>query len=236
MESKKAVIMVCGNPATGKTISSQKIYDTLSEKSKVSLLTTLSIRNSLKLMDLDSKESRDKIYEEIAKQLDKELSNGRSIVILDGNFNKKNRREGVYSVIDKHNTDFYAVLCKVNSMKEIEKRIGQRKENPHNIQNKADDIKLYEMIDKETEPIEKDNINGKKVNIPSCKVRMGDVISVDAKGMAIPEVKKSLDAKDFKIASWLTRKAAVGKISGEPKREDITEAVSEQDIVEFYSR
>ncbi|KKR69825.1 MAG: 30S ribosomal protein S4 [Candidatus Woesebacteria bacterium GW2011_GWA2_40_7b] len=79
-------------------------------------------------------------------------------------------------------------------------------------------------------------INGKKVNIPSCKVRMGDVISVDAKGMAIPEVKKSLDAKDFKIASWLTRKAAVGKISGEPKREDITEAVSEQDIVEFYSR
>lgn len=79
-------------------------------------------------------------------------------------------------------------------------------------------------------------VNGKKVNIPSCKVCIGDVISVDAKGVAIPEIKKSLEAKDFKIASWLERKATVGKVSGEPKREDITEAMSEQDIVEFYSR
>jgi small subunit ribosomal protein S4 len=79
-------------------------------------------------------------------------------------------------------------------------------------------------------------VNGKKVNIPSYEIRIGDVISIDATGMAIPEVKRSLEAKDFKIASWLNRKAAVGKVSGEPKREDITEAMSEQDIVEFYSR
>ena len=56
------------------------------------------------------------------------------------------------------------------------------------------------------------------------------------KALAIPEVKKSLEIKDFKLPSWLERKAAVGKVSGEPKREDITEPVSEQDIVEFYSR
>jgi small subunit ribosomal protein S4 len=80
------------------------------------------------------------------------------------------------------------------------------------------------------------SVNGKKVNIPSYKVVVGDIVSVDAKGLAIPEIKRSLEAKDFKIASWLERKAAVGKVSGEPKREDITEAVSEQDIVEFYSR
>jgi small subunit ribosomal protein S4 len=79
-------------------------------------------------------------------------------------------------------------------------------------------------------------VNGKKVNIPSYEVRVGDTVSIDATGLAIPEVKRSLEAKDFKLASWLERRAAVGKVSGEPKREDITEAISEQDIVEFYSR
>lgn len=79
-------------------------------------------------------------------------------------------------------------------------------------------------------------VNGKKVNIPSYKVRVGDTVSIDGTGLAIPEVKRSLETKDFKLASWLERKAAVGKVSGEPKREDITEAISEQDIVEFYSR
>ncbi len=177
MENKKAVIMVCGNPATGKTISSQKIYETLSEKEKTSLLTTLSIRDSLKLMDLDSKESRDRVYEEIAKQVDKEFSNGKSIVILDGNFNKRQRREGVYNIVNKHDADFYAVLCKVNNMREIENRIEQRKKNPHNIQNKANDIKLYEKIDKEVEPIEKDNIKGKLVNVITFDTENNNIMS-----------------------------------------------------------
>lgn len=79
-------------------------------------------------------------------------------------------------------------------------------------------------------------VNGKKVNIPSYEVREGETITVDTKGLAIPEVKKSLEIKDFKFPSWLERKAAVGRVKGLPKREDIVEPVSEQDIVEFYSR
>jgi small subunit ribosomal protein S4 len=79
-------------------------------------------------------------------------------------------------------------------------------------------------------------VNGKKINIPSYKVIVGDTVSIDAKAIAIPEVKKAFDQEDFKLPGWLERKAAVGKVSKEPKREDITEAVNEQDIVEFYSR
>ncbi|KKR90538.1 MAG: hypothetical protein UU39_C0012G0020, partial [Candidatus Woesebacteria bacterium GW2011_GWD1_41_12] len=45
-----------------------------------------------------------------------------------------------------------------------------------------------------------------------------------------------LELKDVKIPSWLERKALVGKVSSLPKREDIVEPISEQDIVEFYSR
>ena len=79
-------------------------------------------------------------------------------------------------------------------------------------------------------------VNGKKVNIPSYQVAVGDVVTMDAKGFAIPEVKKAFDQADFKAPAWLDRKAAAGKMVRIPGREDVTEAVSEQDIVEFYSR
>lgn len=79
-------------------------------------------------------------------------------------------------------------------------------------------------------------VNGKKVNIPSYVVVIGDTVSLDAKGLEIPEVKKTLEQKDFKIPAWLEKKAAVGKVLKKPQREDITEPINEQDIVEFYSR
>ncbi len=79
-------------------------------------------------------------------------------------------------------------------------------------------------------------VNSKKVNIPSFEVSKGDTIALDAKALGVPEVKKSLEAKDYQLPSWLEKKAAVGRVLGGPKREDITEPVSEQDIVEFYSR
>lgn len=79
-------------------------------------------------------------------------------------------------------------------------------------------------------------VNGKKLNIPSYEVKIGDVISLDSKALATPEVKKALDQKDFKVVGWLEKKAGAGKVKALPKREDIVEAVNEQDIVEFYSR
>jgi len=79
-------------------------------------------------------------------------------------------------------------------------------------------------------------VNGKKLNIPSYQVSVGDTVSLDGKALAIAEVKKTLDSKDHVVPEWITRKAAVGKIAKLPKREDIVESISEQDIVEFYSR
>ncbi|MBI2103434.1 30S ribosomal protein S4 [Candidatus Woesebacteria bacterium] len=79
-------------------------------------------------------------------------------------------------------------------------------------------------------------VNGRRVNIPSYTIRKGDTISLDIKAASIPAVKKLLEEKELKIPSWLERRAIVGKISREPKRDDITEAISESDIVEYYSR
>ncbi|MGI5826656.1 MAG: 30S ribosomal protein S4 [Patescibacteria group bacterium] len=79
-------------------------------------------------------------------------------------------------------------------------------------------------------------VDGKMVNIPSYRVKPGQVISLDEKALTIPEVKKLLEKKEESIPEWLEKKAAVGKFSRPPKREEIGTNVSEQMIVEFYSR
>lgn len=79
-------------------------------------------------------------------------------------------------------------------------------------------------------------VNGKVVNIPSFEVKEGDTVSLSSKAIQIPAVKTILGKKDIKIPTWLKRKAVVGKVIGDVKREDVTEPITEQDIVEFYSR
>lgn len=79
-------------------------------------------------------------------------------------------------------------------------------------------------------------VNGKKLNIPSYKVCVGDVISLSQTATNIPYVKSLLADKDKTPAPWLNKKAILGKVTRLPLRSDITEAINEQLIVEFYSR
>lgn len=79
-------------------------------------------------------------------------------------------------------------------------------------------------------------VDGKTVNIPSYQVRVGQSVGLSAKALNIPVIKKLLENTDRKLPSWLKKKATVGKMESMPKREDINEPISEQDIVEFYSR
>ena len=80
------------------------------------------------------------------------------------------------------------------------------------------------------------SVNGVKVNIPSYQVRIGDTILLSSKAQKIPYVKKLLENDDIKLPSWLKKKGAAGNVASQPAREDITEPISEQDIVEYYSR
>jgi small subunit ribosomal protein S4 len=79
-------------------------------------------------------------------------------------------------------------------------------------------------------------VNGKRVNIPSYQVKIDDTVTLSAKSMEIPSVKKLINTEDYQAPEWLTRKAAAGNVNRMPKREDLKEPFSEQDIVEFYSR
>ena len=79
-------------------------------------------------------------------------------------------------------------------------------------------------------------VNGKKVNIPSFQTKIGDVISLSSTIIEMPLVNKLISDSEYETSSWLERKISVGKIIKDPVRSDIVEQVSEQDIVEFYSR
>lgn len=79
-------------------------------------------------------------------------------------------------------------------------------------------------------------VDGKRVDIPSFRVQEGQMVSLDSTALNIPEIKKSIESAEHTPAAWLDRKAAVGKIKRLPVKQDINEPISEQEIIEFYSR
>ena len=79
-------------------------------------------------------------------------------------------------------------------------------------------------------------VDGKKVSIPSYAVRMGQVITLKPKALEIPAVKKLLDEQTFTPTEWLVRQGPAGKVERIPLRADVKDDISEQLIVEHYSR
>ncbi|MHB8064948.1 MAG: 30S ribosomal protein S4 [Ruminiclostridium sp.] len=82
-------------------------------------------------------------------------------------------------------------------------------------------------------------INGKRVNIPSYLVKVGDVIAVADKSKSSPKVKSINDIAGGKvIPKWLEfdSENLVGKVAALPAREDIDLPIKEHLIVELYSK
>ena len=82
-------------------------------------------------------------------------------------------------------------------------------------------------------------VNGKKMNIPSYLLQVGDVIAVKEKSKNSPKIKSVLEAVGGRIVpKWLEFDAEnlVGKVVTLPAREDIDLPVKEHLIVEFYSK
>lgn len=79
-------------------------------------------------------------------------------------------------------------------------------------------------------------VDGKKVDIPSFRVKPGQVISLSGRAMKMDLVKKKLAEGKKDLPDWLKRKAAVGQMVRLPRREEIAADIDEQLIVEYYSR
>ena len=79
-------------------------------------------------------------------------------------------------------------------------------------------------------------VNGIITNIPSYRVKVGDTVSISTRASDTPSVKKAMSNKDHNLPTWLKKKALIGKIEREPAREDVLEPITQQYIIEFYSR
>jgi small subunit ribosomal protein S4 len=82
-------------------------------------------------------------------------------------------------------------------------------------------------------------VNGKKVNIPSYSVRVGDVISVKEPSRQMTRVLSAMEGSQRRgVPDWaeVDRDACSGKIKLLPSRSDVTMPINEKLIVELYSK
>ncbi len=82
-------------------------------------------------------------------------------------------------------------------------------------------------------------VNGRKVNIPSFQVSVGDEITIRENSKKLPILEMAKDfASHQPTPSWLeiNRDNYSGRLLALPKREDINLPVNEQLIVELYSK
>lgn len=80
-------------------------------------------------------------------------------------------------------------------------------------------------------------VNGKLVNIPSYTLRAGDVVAVREKSKSLETINNALASRMGKY-SWLEWDGSkmAGKFINPPAREELTENIKEQLIVELYSK
>jgi small subunit ribosomal protein S4 len=81
-------------------------------------------------------------------------------------------------------------------------------------------------------------VNGKRVTIPSYRVRVDDVVSLKPSSREMYTVRRNMDTLDRQLPLWLD--ASDGRhqvrVASLPERQQIDEAVRESLIVELYSK
>ncbi|HNP75263.1 MAG TPA: 30S ribosomal protein S4 [bacterium] len=82
-------------------------------------------------------------------------------------------------------------------------------------------------------------VNGKKVDVPSYQVRVGDVVSIAASSQQSPffvNLTETLAKKE--VVPWLNLevKTLTGKITGRPEADKVERHVDWRVIIEFYSK
>ena len=80
-------------------------------------------------------------------------------------------------------------------------------------------------------------LNGSVNNIPSTHIKQGDVVGVREKSKSLEVVERSV-AQSTSVQEWLSWNEATleGTLVSVPTREQITENIKEQLIVELYSK
>jgi small subunit ribosomal protein S4 len=81
-------------------------------------------------------------------------------------------------------------------------------------------------------------VNGKRLDIPSARVRKGDVVSLSPKAQQMIVIQHNIDTLDRNVVGWLETGDGGKQVTVRdlPQREHIDVPVREQLIVELYSK
>jgi small subunit ribosomal protein S4 len=82
-------------------------------------------------------------------------------------------------------------------------------------------------------------VNGRKVDVPSALVRVGDTIGVRERSRQVARIKDALElAQRRGVPDWLevTPDAFTGRVKALPQRTDLTLPINEKLVVELYSK
>ncbi|WP_027389350.1 30S ribosomal protein S4 [Chrysiogenes arsenatis] len=82
-------------------------------------------------------------------------------------------------------------------------------------------------------------LNGKKVNIPSLRVRQGDLITLRERSNNLDTIKGCIESGPSRtVPQWLEfdAEALRAQVKALPAREDVAEPITEHLIVELYSK
>jgi len=82
-------------------------------------------------------------------------------------------------------------------------------------------------------------VNGRKVNIPSCALKVNDVVEVKDSNVSRQMATKNLEMATSRVVpDWLSlnKEAFKGTVARIPTRDEIQPIANEQAVVEFYSR
>jgi small subunit ribosomal protein S4 len=79
-------------------------------------------------------------------------------------------------------------------------------------------------------------VNGRKVDISSYLVRPGDLVSLAEKSYQIVGVQEAMSDRGGSVPAWLARDDLAGRVLRLPERSEMEPGITEELIVEFYSR
>ena len=165
-----------------------------------------------------------------------------------GAANKKMKEYGVQHREKQKTRRYYGVLEKqfVNYFEEADRTEGMTGENLLKLLERRLDNVVYRMgmaeSRKEARQLvlhEHFSVNGKKVNVPSIIVRVGDEVKVMDNFRNSPKCKELAEGMATKNApKWLdtNKENLSAKVVALPEREDIDFPFNEQLIVELYSK
>lgn len=148
---------------------------------------------------------------------------------------EKQKVKRIYGVLEKQFREYYDKACKIEGVTGEQMLII--------IERRLDNV-VYRMgigrSRKEARQIVNHGlitVNGKRVNIPSYSIKVGDVIAIK-ENKQNNEIFKDLKGSKIVMPKWLEfdTNTLSGKILALPMREDIDSDIKEQLIVEFYSR